>query len=74
MALQDRRVPTFVQYAMKIEKAMFEAATNREEYYQLLAEKIYQVRKELEERRMVKSEIEKRIGGGWHLGTCTQAA
>ena len=69
MALQDRRVASLIQYAMKVEKTMFKTATNQEEYYQLLAEKIYWIRRELEERRKVKEEMEKRIrmGGGWQL-------
>ena len=68
MALQDKRVLSLVQYAMKVEKAIFEASTSREEYYQLLAVKIYQIRKELEERRRVKNEMEKikKMRGGMH--------
>ena len=69
MALQDRHVASLIQYSMKVEKAMFETATSQEEYYQLVAEKIYRIRKELEERRKAKNKMEKRtrMGGGWHL-------
>ena len=66
MALQDWRVASLIQYVMKIEKAIFETATSREEYYQLIAEKIHWIRKELEERRKENEEIKKRMktGGG----------
>ena len=40
-----------IQYAMKVEKTMFETATSREEYYQLQAEKTDWIRKMLVERR-----------------------
>ena len=36
---------------------MFEAATNREEYYKLLAQKIYHIRKELEDRKNQKKPV-----------------
>ena len=59
-ALQDSRVNSIIQYAMKVEKTMFEVSSSREEYYRLLAEKIYRVRKELEERRRIKIESDKK--------------
>lgn len=55
-----QQVSSLIQYAMKVEKAMFETASSREHYYQLLAEKIYHIRRELEERRKNKLEMERR--------------
>ena len=70
-----------IQYAVKVERTMFETATNREQYYQLLAEKTDWIRKMLVERRrrmnsavakkflertQVKNEVKRRVRmGGW---------
>ena len=72
VALQDRRVTSLIQYAMKVEKSMFETATSLEGYYQLLAEKIYRIRTELEQGRMMKSAMENKpqMGGVLVEGLC----
>ena len=43
-----------IQYATDIKKALSEAATSEEGYYQLLCENIYQISKKLEESRKIK--------------------
>ena len=44
---------------------MFDTASSREDYYKLLAQKIYQIRKELEDRKKKKN-----TGAYMHVCTC----
>ena len=52
--LKDKRMISLLEYASKTEFEMYEQAKDQEEYFHLLAERIYKIQKDLEDRRNAK--------------------
>lgn len=50
-AMRDKRIINLTNYARRVEQETFEVADGQEEYFHKLAEKIYKIQKELEDRR-----------------------
>uniref|UniRef100_A0A914ELH2 histone acetyltransferase n=1 Tax=Acrobeloides nanus TaxID=290746 RepID=A0A914ELH2_9BILA len=68
-AIHDQRIKDVISYARQREKDIFEIANDREEYYHLLAEKIYKIQKMLQEKKNQRLHEKLRRGGDSDRGS-----
>ncbi|RCN23949.1 KIX domain protein [Ancylostoma caninum] len=73
-AIHDQRIRDLINYARKVEMEMFESANDREEYYHLLAEKIYKIQKDLQDKKNSRLRADGGAQGGAAGGATTAGA
>ncbi|VDM34683.1 unnamed protein product [Hydatigera taeniaeformis] len=63
-AYSDPRMANLIEYAKKVENAMYTTAKDKTEYFQLLSERCYKIYKELEEARRRRKSAASASGNG----------
>ncbi|CAL1301887.1 unnamed protein product [Larinioides sclopetarius] len=65
---QDKSLDYIISFAIKVEVDAFESANSKEEYHQLLSEKIYEIHKERREYNQKRKEMQLQLQGGPGFG------
>ncbi|VDO63976.1 unnamed protein product [Heligmosomoides polygyrus] len=63
-AIHDQRIRDLINYARKVEMEMFESANDRVKYYHLLAEKIYKIQKDLQDKKNSRLRADSGVAAG----------